>query len=59
MAQTIVLTNGAIASIRPSGIHNGKKCQELTLTYEEMKIDGALGGIPAGLERRWRGPWGW
>jgi len=56
---TIELTNGAIASIRPAGIHNGKKGEELTLTYEEMRIDGALGAIPAGLERRWRGPWGW
>jgi len=40
--------------IRPAGVRNGKNCQELTLTYEEMKINGALGGIPAGLQRRWR-----
>jgi hypothetical protein len=54
VAQTIELTNGAIVHIRPAGVRNGKNCQELTLTYEEMKINGALGGIPAGLQRRWR-----
>ena len=59
VAHTIVLTNGAIVSIWPAGIQDGKRCEELTLTYEETKIDGALRGIPPGLERRWHGPSGW
>jgi type VI secretion system secreted protein Hcp len=59
VAHTIVLTDGAIVSIRPAGIQDGKKCEELTLTYEETKVDGALREIPAGLERRWYGPSGW
>jgi type VI secretion system secreted protein Hcp len=59
VAHTILLTNGAIVGIRPAGIQDGKKCEELTLTYEETKVDGALREIPAGLERRWYGPLGW
>ncbi len=41
----IELRNGAITGIRHGGIRNGKKCEELTLKYEDILIDGRPGAM--------------
>jgi type VI secretion system Hcp family effector len=43
--RTIELTNGTIAKIRPAPHVGGKSCHEITLNYEDLKVDGVLGRL--------------
>jgi type VI secretion system Hcp family effector len=45
VVRTIELTNGTIAQIRPAPHFGGKSCQEITLNYEDWKVDGVLGRL--------------
>ena len=47
---TIELTNGTILDIRPAGIIEGKRCEAVTVSYENLKVNGMLNGtIPRWL----------
>jgi type VI secretion system secreted protein Hcp len=45
VVRTIELTNGTIAQIQPAPHVGGKSCQEITLNYEDLKVDGVLGRL--------------
>ena len=43
--RTIELTNGKIADIKPSKDSSGKRCEDVTLVYEGLLVNGIPDGI--------------
>jgi type VI protein secretion system component Hcp len=47
---TIELMSGTFLEIRPAGIIDGKRCEAVTVSYENLKVNGMLNGtIPHSL----------
>jgi type VI secretion system Hcp family effector len=44
LAHTIELTNAVIVSIKPGTPSGKKRCENITLTYEDLRVNGMLNG---------------
>jgi len=56
--QSIELINGTIIHIEHAPSIGGKSCQAIALSFQDLKVNGAPCADAAGLEAKWRGPWG-
>jgi type VI secretion system secreted protein Hcp len=56
--QSIELINGTIIHIKNAPPVGGKACHNISLSFQDIKVNGAPCADSTGLEAKWRGPWG-